>query len=149
MRSGTAQSAVRTPVCNAKVSVMKIGPRIKIGLAIFAVVGLLAAWQGIRFWWYHGYSTGERTGVVRKFSVKGTPLCKYAEGELALTGSQQGQNVEVWVFSVDNHADDNPIMKQIREAERTGAHITLKYRQDLKSWWRCTPEEYFVTSVEK
>jgi hypothetical protein len=128
---------------------MKIGPRVKIGLGIFAVVALLAAWQGLRFWWYHGYSTGERTGVVRKMSVKGTPLCKYAEGELALTGSMPGQNVEVFTFSVDNQHESNPIMKQLKEAERTSSRVTLHYRQDLKSWWRCTPHEYFITSVEK
>lgn len=128
---------------------MKIGPRVKIGLGVFAVVALLAGWQGLRFWWYHGYSTGERTGVVRKLSVKGTPMCKYAEGELALTGSLPGQNVEIFTFSTDNRSDANPIMKQLRDAERSGARVTLHYRQDLKSWWRCTPNEYFITSVEK
>ena len=128
---------------------MKIGPRVKIGLAVFAVVALLAAWQGLRFWWYHGYSTGERTGIVRKLSVKGTPLCKYAEGELALTGAQPGQNVEIFTFSVDHHGDADPIMKQLREVERSNAHVTLRYRQDLKSWWRCNPNEYFITGVEK
>lgn len=128
---------------------MKIGRRVKIGLAVFAVVALLAAWQGLRFWWYHGYSTGERTGVVRKLSVKGTPMCKYAEGELALTGSAPGQNVEIFTFSTDDKSDASPIMKQLREAERTGTRVTLHYRQDLKSWWRCTPHEYFITSVEK
>jgi hypothetical protein len=128
---------------------MKLGPKVKVGLAVFTVVGLLAAWQGFRYWWFHGYSLGERTGVVRKFSVKGTPLCKYAEGELALAGGQPGQNVDVFTFSVDNHSDGNPIMKQIREAERSGQRVTLHYRQDLKSWWRCTPHEYFITSVEK
>ena len=55
----------------------------------------------------------------------------------------------VFTFSVDNHSDASPIMKQIREAERTGSRVTLHYRQDLKSWWRCTPHEYFVTGVEK
>jgi hypothetical protein len=40
-------------------------------------------------------------------------------------------------------------MKQLREVERSGARVTLKYRQDLKSWWRCTPHEYFITAVEK
>jgi hypothetical protein len=104
---------------------MKIGPRVKIGLAIFLVIGLLAAWQGLRFWWYHGYSTGERTGIVRKMAVKGTPMCRYAEGELALTGSMPGQNVEIFTFSTDNQSDANPIMKQLREAERTGARVTL------------------------
>jgi hypothetical protein len=128
---------------------MKIGPRVKIGLAVFAVVALLAAWQGLRFWWYHGYSTGERTGVVRKMSVKGSPICRYAEGELALTGSMPGQNVEVFTFSVDNQHESNPIMKQLKESERAGTRVTLHYRQDLKSWWRCTPHEYFITSVEK
>ncbi len=128
---------------------MKIGPRVKIGLGIFAIVALLAGWQGLRFWWYHGYSTGERTGVVRKLSVKGTPLCKYAEGELALAGTNPGQNVEIFTFSVDNRADSNPIMKQLREVERSGARVTLHYRQDLQSWWRCTPDEYFITGVEK
>jgi hypothetical protein len=128
---------------------MALGPKIKVGLGVFAVVGLLAAWQGLRFWWYHAYSTGERTGTVRKLSVKGTPMCKYAEGELALSGGQPGQNVETWVFSVDDHSDANPIMKQLRESERNGTRVTLHYRQDLKSWWRCTPHEYFVTLVEK
>jgi hypothetical protein len=128
---------------------MKLGPRVKVGLAVVAVVGLLAGWQGLRFWWYHGYSSGERTGVVRKFAVRGTPLCKYAEGELALQGSSPTQNVEIWTFSIDDHSDGNPLVKQIREAERAGARVTLHYRQDLKSWWRCTPHEYFVTQVEK
>jgi hypothetical protein len=128
---------------------MTLGPKVKIGLALFAVVGLLAAWQGVRFWWYHGYSSGERTGIVRKLSVKGSPVCKYAEGELALVGAAPTQNVEVWTFSVDDHSDGNAIMKQLREAERTGTRVTLHYRQDLKSWWRCTPHEYFVTQVEK
>lgn len=128
---------------------MKIGPRVKIGLAVFAVVALLAAWQGLRFWWYHGYSTGERTGIVRKLSVKGTPLCKYAEGELALTGAQPGQNVEIFTFSIDHHSDADPILKQLREVERSNARVTLRYRQDLKSWWRCNPNEYFITGVEK
>lgn len=128
---------------------MKLGPKVKIGLGVFAIVGLLAAWQGLRFWWYHGYSTGERTGVVRKFSIKGTPLCKYAEGELALTGSNPGQNVEIFTFSVDDKRDSNPVVQQLRKAERDGSRVTLRYRQDLKSWWRCQPNEYFVTQVEK
>lgn len=128
---------------------MKLGPKVKIGLGLFVLFGLVAAWQGFRYWWFHGYSVGERTGVVRKLSVKGTPMCKYAEGELALTGANLGQNVEVFTFSVDNHSDANPIMKGLRDAERSGARVTLHYRQDLKSWWRCTPHEYFVTSVEK
>lgn len=127
---------------------MKLGRNAKITLGILAVVGVLCAWQGFRYWWYHGYSIGERTGVIRKISVKGSPVCKYMEGELALTGSGLAQP-EVWQFSIDDHSDKNPMMKQLRDAERDGTRVTLHYRQDLKSWWRCTPEEYFVTSVEQ
>jgi hypothetical protein len=128
---------------------MALGRKSKLILAGVGVVGLLAGWQYIRYWWFHGYSIGERTGVIRKMSVKGTPLCKYLEGELALSGSQAGQQVETWVFSIDDHKDSNPVMKDLHEAERDGLRVTLHYRQDLKSWYRCTPEEYFVTSVEK
>jgi hypothetical protein len=123
--------------------------KVRLILLILAVVGVLAGWQGIRFWWYHGYSIGERTGVIRKMSVKGTPICKYLEGELALSGSGVGQPVEIWQFSIDDHKDSNPVMKDLHDAERDGTRVTLHYRQDLKSWYRCTPHEYFITSVEK
>jgi hypothetical protein len=127
---------------------MKVGVRGKVALGILVIVGLLGGWQAISFWLHRGYSNGERTGYLRKLSVKGKPWCKYAEGELALIGSP-GQPSEVWKFSTDHHEDDNVIMKSLREAERSGTRITLHYRQDLQSWWRCTPSEYFVTSVEK
>ena len=127
---------------------MKLSGKAKGALAILAIVGLVCGWQGFRYWWYHGYSIGERTGVIRKISVKGTPVCKYLEGELALTGSGFA-TPEIWIFSIDDHSDKNPMMKSLRDAERDGTRVTLHYRQDLKSWWRCTPEEYFVTSVEQ
>jgi hypothetical protein len=127
---------------------MAIGSKAKGILALLLVVGLACAWQGFRYWWYHGYSIGERTGIIRKISVKGSPVCKYMEGELALTGSGLA-SPEIWTFSIDDHSDVNPMMKQLRDAERDGTRVTLHYRQDLKSWWRCTPEEYFVTSLEQ
>lgn len=126
---------------------MALGPKVKVTLLLTVLVGLVAGWQGIRYWWYHGYSIGERTGIVRKISVKGTPLCKYLDGEMVLSGVA-GQPSEVWNFSVDDHADTNPIVQQLKHAERDGARVTLHYRQDLKSWYRCTPHEYFVTQVE-
>ena len=126
----------------------RLGTKGKVTLAILAVVGVLCAWQGFRYWWYHGYSIGERTGLVRKISVKGSPVCKYLEGEMALTGSGMAQP-EIWQFSVDDHSDANPLMKQLKDAERDGTRVTLHYRQDLRSWWRCTPHEYFFTSLEQ
>src|SRR5260370_39691281 len=103
---------------------MKLGPRLKIALAIVGVLTLLAGWQGFRFWWYHGYSTGERTGVLRKLSVKGSPICKYADGGLALTRAQPGHAADGWTFFGDDHSTANPIMKDLREAESARTHIT-------------------------
>jgi hypothetical protein len=126
---------------------MKIGGRGKLILALLALFGCVAAWQGFRYWWFHGYSTGERTGIIRKVSVRGSPVCKYMESEMALTASGVS-NPEIWTFSIDDYGDTNPLMKQLREAERDGTRVTLHYRQDLKSWWRCNPNEYFITGFE-
>lgn len=126
---------------------MKIGRRGWLILSGVGLVGLVALWQGFRYWWYHGYSVGERTGVLRKVTVKGTPLCKYLEGELVLSGSGVGMPAEVWTFSTDDKSDDNAIVKALHSAARSNDRVTLKYRQDLKSWWRCTPHEYFITGV--
>jgi hypothetical protein len=127
---------------------MKLGPRIKVALGMFVIIGLLTGWQAIQYWLHRGYSHGERTGYIRKLSVKGPPYCKYAEGELALIGSP-GQPSEVWVFSTDHHEENDPTLVALRQAERAGTRVTLHYRQDLKSWWRCQPNEYFVTEIEK
>lgn len=126
---------------------MKIGRRGWGILAGIGLIGLVALWQGFRYWWYHGYSVGERTGILRKITLKGTPLCKYVEGEMVLAGAGIAQPAEVWTFSTDNKSEDDPVVKALHAAERANAKVTLKYRQDLKSWWRCTPHEYFVTGV--
>ena len=90
-------------------------------------VALLAGWEGLRFWWFHGYSNGERTGVVRKLVVKGSPLCKYGEGELALTGAVAGQPVDLWTFGLDDYGDNSTVMKALREV--------LQALRDLLDWY--------------
>lgn len=114
-----------------------------------ALLLLFSGYEGCRVFWYRGYSKGSRTGVIRKMSVKGPPYCKYLSGELVLQGAQPGLAPEVWEFSVDDDSDNNPIVQQLHEAERSGTRVTLDYRQDLHSLFRCTPSEYFVTKVEK
>jgi hypothetical protein len=114
-----------------------------------ALVVLFVGFEALRVWWFHGYSKGARTGVVRKVSVKGPPYCKYLSGELVLQGGQPGQAPEVWEFSVDDDGDSSPIVVALKDSERSGARVTLDYRQDLHSLFRCTPSEYFVTRVEK
>jgi hypothetical protein len=117
-------------------------------LVPFALVLLFSGYEGIRVWWYRGYSKGTRTGVVRKVSVRGPPYCKYLSGELSISGSN-AIAPEVWEFSVDDDADTNPVVVALHNAEKNGDRVTLHYRQDLHSLFRCTPSEYFITKVEK
>src|SRR4051794_17629981 len=116
---------------------MALGRRSKIILALLAVIGLLASFVGGKLWWYRGYSRGSRTGIVRKVSVKGPPYCKYLAAEMAVQGSGIAQT-EVWEFSVDDLSDTNPLVVQLKAAERSGDRITVEYRQDLEQWYRCS-----------
>jgi hypothetical protein len=126
---------------------MALGRKPKLFLLGLSVVGLVAGWQYLSWWMKVGYSIGTRTGIVRKISVKGPPYCKYLAGEMALQGSF-GQPAEIWEFSIEDHRDENPLVKELHEAEKDGKRITLKYRQDAKIWWRCNPAEYYITAVE-
>ena len=124
----------------------------KKAIAILALIPvtlvlLYAAYAGVRVWWYRGYSKGTRTGIVRKISVKGPPYCKYLSGELTTQMNQMAP--EIWEFSVDDDTETNPVVVALHEAEKKGERVTLHYRQDLHSLYRCTPSEYFVTKVEK
>jgi hypothetical protein len=120
---------------------------ILIPVALVLLVGLV---EGGRVWWYRGYSNGSRTGVVRKISIKGPPYCKYFSGELALQGAGPGQQPEIWEFSIDGEdSEKNPLVANLKAAEKSGERVTLNYRQDLKALFRCSPSEYFVGSLEK
>jgi hypothetical protein len=128
---------------------MVLGRKSKLVLVGVGLVGLVGAWQGISYWWKYAYSRGTRTGVIRKISIKGSPVCKYLSGELALQGAVPGQPAEIFSFSVDDKSDGNPIVLQLHEAERAGTRVTLSYRQDGTFWWRCNPAEYYIIKVEK
>lgn len=127
---------------------MQLGRKLKV-FAVFVVLGgIVAAWQGLRYWYNYGYSTGTKTGTLRKIAVTGPPYCKYLLGEMALVGGAPGQPAEIWQFSVDDERDANPLIKELHQAERAAKPVTLKYRQDRALWWRCAPTEYYVTGVE-
>jgi len=111
------------------------------------VVLMIPAFVGGKLWWYHGYATGSRTGVVRKVSTKGSPVCKYMAVEMAVQSS--GVALDTWEFSVDDENPKNPLVTKLKDAEKSGEKITVDYRQDLNQWYRCSPSEYFATDVEK
>jgi hypothetical protein len=128
---------------------MALPKKAKLVLALLPVVLVLlvGGYQGIKYWWYRGYSKGTRTGIVRKVSIKGPPYCKYLSGEMLVQST--GLTPEVWEFSVDDDSEMNPVVVALHEAEKKGDKVTLHYRQDLHAMYRCTPSEYFVTKVEK
>jgi len=123
--------------------------KIRLVLGIVGALVLFVGIEALRVWWFHAYSRGTRTGIIRKLSYKGPPYCKYVSGEMALQGTLPGQPVEIWEFSIDDESDANPVMKAMHEAEKSGERITLRYRQDLHSLFRCTPSEFFITGIDK
>jgi hypothetical protein len=66
----------------------------------FAAAAAYAAYTWFALSW--NYSTGERAGLVQKFSKRGV-LCKTYEGELAMY-VVAGVQPEVWAFSVRDPA---------------------------------------------
>ncbi len=126
-------------------------PSLRTALAVGIPVALVLAlglWAGGRILWYRGWSRGTRTGYVRKLSVKGPPYCKYYSGEMVMQGAGPGQPQEVWEFSTDDSDEASPLAAELHAAEKSGKRVTVAYRQDLHSLYRCTPSEYFVTAVE-
>ncbi len=121
--------------------------KVLLALAPVALILLVVGYEALRVAYYRGYSKGSRTGVIRKLSVKGPPYCKYFSGEMAVQGANPLQP-EIWEFSVDDDADANPVVVALHAAEKKGGNVTVDYRQDLGSLFRCTPSEYFVTRVE-
>jgi hypothetical protein len=139
---------------------MALPRKVFVLMGIGGLLFLVSAWQYLSFWLSYGYSRGSRTGILRKVSVKGPPYCKYLEGELALQGGNPGQMVETFTFTVDDHSESNPLVLELKKAERDGARVTLDYRQDKHLWWRCNAggkagsgefpnSQYYAIKVER
>lgn len=107
-------------------------------VVVVGVIGLFGALgRGCCVGCAPGYSDGERTGIVSKFSRKGRAY-KSWEGELncgglrqrAATDSAGNARVEtvanVWAF----HATDAQAAR-LQDAMRRGEAVTIRYRQ----WW--------------
>jgi hypothetical protein len=123
--------------------------KIRITLTILGLLLAVGGWTAVSISWRRGYENGTVTGVVRKVSVHGPPYCKILTGELVYQGTTSTQKPELFDFSVDNDAESNPTVRDLREAERSGKRVTLDFRQDQRLWWRCNPSENFITAVEK
>ena len=86
------------------------------------------------------YSSGDRSGILRKFSEKGW-LCKTWEGELAMT-TVPGVMPEPWAFTVRDDATARKILAAI------GKQVVIHYEEHRGLWSDCFGETvYFADSV--
>jgi len=108
---------------------------------------LLLLFGGGYFYWkyYFTYSTGNRYGLLQKFSHKGN-LFKTYEGEMILSSIKSNANValasEKFFFSVT----DDSVANELMNAQ--GKFITVHYQEKngTLSWRGDTP--YIVDSVK-
>ena len=120
---------------------------------IFWILGIALVCFGayVAFIVYYPYSTGTRTGYMRKLSHKGMVFKTY-EGELqmpgitsAADGNQMVTGGNIWLFSVKR--GDDEVVSALQAAEANNARVTLHYTQYLKQFeWR-GETVYFVTKV--
>jgi hypothetical protein len=105
---------------------------------LLIVLLLFVAYTLVMYNW--AYSSGERGGILRKFSRKGW-VCKTWEGELAMT-TVPGVMPEQWSFTVR----DDSVAALVTAA--VGKQVVLHYQEHLGLWSDCFGETtYFVDSV--
>jgi hypothetical protein len=126
-----------------KISSAKRGAK-KFFRVFFILLLLFAA--GFFYWkYYYTYSTGNRYGLLQKFSHKGN-LFKTYEGEIILSSIRGNYNVpiasEKFFFSVV----DKNVASQLMNAQ--GKFVTVHYQEKngTLSWRGDTP--YVVDSVK-
>jgi hypothetical protein len=115
--------------------------KITIGIltALITLIVVFSFYTWITLSW--SYSTGERAGLLQKFSERGW-LCKTWEGELLLT-TLPGVIPEKFLFTVR----DDEVAKQL--AAQAGRRLVLKYSQHKGVPSSCFGDtEYFVESFE-
>ena len=89
---------------------------------------------------HYAYSTGERTGYVKKISKKGWP-CKTWEGELAVA-TVPGTAPEIFQFSVRDEATASRIQ------QTAGQRVALAYQQHRGVPSTCFGDtEYYIVGV--
>ncbi len=106
---------------------------------LVALIAMFSLYTWITLSW--SYSTGERAGLLQKFSKRGW-LCKTWEGEHLLT-TLPGVVPEKFLFTVR----DDQLASQL--SARAGQRLVLKYSQHKGVPSSCFGDtEYFVESFE-
>lgn len=100
------------------------------------------------------YSTGERVGVITKFSKSGA-VFKSHEGELKIAPNVANQGMvgqyETFRFSIDNDKTVECMtpVDSINEWARQGVPVVIQYQQvRYLNWWSNRGDtDYFVKSI--
>ena len=110
-------------------------------MKIFSViVAVLVFWYLVVYiGWFNGYSEGQRTGDVFKFSKKGL-IWKSWEGEMYLGGirSTGGESprleLEKFYFSIpkNQEKDTTEWIEKLQECSKKRLNCTIVYKQWLK-----------------
>ena len=112
--------------------------KLYLGLVLLAPLVLFVLYTVVAYTW--SYSSGDRSGILRKFSQKGW-MCKTWEGELAMT-TVPGVMPEPWMFTVRDDATAQKVMSAI------GKQVVVHYDEHRGLWSDCFGEtDYFVDSV--
>lgn len=117
-----------------------------LAIVMFSAVTMVTVFSGGCMGCDKGYSDGDRTGVITKFSNKGI-MWKSWEGQLNLGGMVKNSDDQmvpnVWEFTVTDEA----IVPQVQAAQAAGHPVTLHYTQ-----WLLNPvwidSQYEITSVK-
>jgi hypothetical protein len=94
------------------------------------------------------YSTGERVGMITRFSQKGLV---YPSWEGSLNTTQTGMNsAEPFEFSVDNDREDPLVIALLDSAATEGWKVKIRYHEVIgKNWFSNRGmTDHFVTDVE-
>jgi hypothetical protein len=133
-----APEAAPEPVAAAEPPKRRRRWKLYLWLVLLTPVLLLALYTLLAYNW--SYSSGDRSGILRKFSQKGW-LCKTWEGELAMT-TVPGVMPELWAFTVRG----NEAAAKVNAA--LGRQVVLHYEEHRGLWNDCFGEtDYFVDSV--
>lgn len=93
-----------------------------------------------------GYSEGERTGIVTKFSKTGL-IWKTWEGEMNLGGVVPGREgamvPNIWEFTVEG----DEIVERVKQIQREQKPVTFRYRKWIIRPAPRTETGYFVTEI--
>lgn len=84
-----------------------------------------------------GYSTGARSGILQKYSVKGV-FSKTGEGQLILPSTNGSIVNDVFNFSADQTVNLDSLI---------GKHVVLEYSQAANRNWREGDTPYKLVSI--